>query len=35
LLMNIVLNELDEYIEDVVIPEFTKGTRKHLLPIFF
>lgn len=28
LLMNIVLNELDTYIEDVVIPEFTKGTRK-------
>lgn len=32
LLANIVLHEFDEYVEDILIPEFTNGTRKHPNP---
>lgn len=32
LLANIVLNELDEYIEDILIPKYTKGKRRQANP---
>lgn len=32
LLMNIVLNELDKYVEDELIPKYTQGTKRKMNP---
>jgi len=34
LLANIYLNELDRYVEDVLLPEYTKGGRRRVNPVY-